>query len=133
MFLILLLACLHPTPVASPPCPVVEVSQPVPSEVVSLDAQITILLEGTEDADQQERLYALRELLINSGKMTIEDRQRVGRYAEQVLKIEARSLPMPMAEPEEKNPIEDVPIEDLLPIEPTPPDVLDPVPPAPTP
>ncbi len=93
--LALLTGCPKPVPVAAEPVPCVEPAPPAPgAPLADLQERIGVLLGRAQDGDQQQRLIALQDLLLAQYTRPPEDQQAVQRYAEQILDIENRSLPV---------------------------------------
>lgn len=86
--------CPKPVPVAAEPVPCVEPAPAPGAPLADLQERIGVLLGRAQDGDQQQRLIALQDLLLAQYTRPPEDQQAVQRYAEQILDIENRSLPV---------------------------------------
>ena len=101
MFLLLLLACPKtlPPPSVGSPVPVSAPALPtVAADFAPLEEQISGMLASADQGDQLDRLVVLQELLLKTRGMDPAAQRALFVYADQLLKIEQRNLPMPIAD-----------------------------------
>lgn len=127
MWLFLLLACPkapEPTalPVTTPPS--AEVLTAAPS-FAPLEEQVARMLASVDQGDQLDRLVILQEFLLKTRGMDATAQKALYVYAEQLVQIEQRSLPMPIAEPSGDTTIMAVDPSAMAPILPDPADRID--------
>lgn len=118
-WLLLLLACPKapvPTPVVPAPAPVAAPPVPAPG-FGPLEEQVSRMLASADQGDQLDRLVILQEMLLKTRGMDAEAQRVLYVYADQMLKIEQRNLPMPVAEPDASGAVSIVAPENLTPIQ----------------